>query len=133
MTDNRVYTTYQPLAPIISPNQTTTATQTGSANKATTGSSFDQLLQQEITGVKFSQHALQRLTSRKIQLDSTQLNKLSQAVEKAAQKGAKESLVLLNDNLAFVVSVKNKTVITAMDGANIKDNVFTNIDSAVII
>ncbi|MBP2662588.1 MAG: flagellar operon protein [Firmicutes bacterium] len=133
MADNRIYTTYQPLAPIISPNQSTTATQTGSANKATTDSNFNQLLQQEITGVKFSQHALQRLNSRKIQLDSTQLNKLSQAVEKAAQKGAKESLVLMNDNLAFVVSVKNKTVITAMDGANIKDNVFTNIDSAVII
>jgi len=122
------------MAPIISPAQSsTTAKANSTTNNTTTGSSFNQLLQQEITGIKFSQHALQRLDSRKIQLDSTQLNKLSQAVEKAAQKGAKESLILMNDSLAFVVSVKNKTVITAMDGANIKDNVFTNIDSAVII
>lgn len=131
MTDNRIYTTYQPLAPVISPNQSTTAT--GSANKATTVSNFNQVLQQEIAGVKFSQHAMQRLHSRNIHLDSSQLGKLGQAVEKAAQKGAKESLILMNDSLAFVVSVKNKTVITAMDGATIKDNVFTNIDSAVII
>lgn len=123
------------MAPIISPANNSSPVRANSAttNKSTTGSNFNQLLEQEITGVKFSQHALQRLNSRKIQLDSTQLSKLSQAVEKAAQKGAKESLILMNDNLAFVVSVKNKTVITAMDGANIKDNVFTNIDSAVIV
>lgn len=131
MADNRIYNTYQPLPPIVSPTQT--ATKANSVGKTTTGSSFTQLLQQELSGVKFSQHALQRLTSRNINLDSTALQKLGQAVEKAAQKGAKESLILMNDNLAFVVSVKNKTVITAMDGASIKDNVFTNIDSAVII
>jgi flagellar operon protein len=131
MSDNRIYHTYPPIAPI---PQTKPAAQTNSStNKPATGSSFNQLLEQEISGVKFSQHAMQRLTSRQIQLDTNQLAKLGQAVEKAAQKGAKESLILMNDNLAFVVSVKNKTVITAMDGASIKDNVFTNIDSAVII
>ncbi|CQR71488.1 hypothetical protein SOV_18410 [Sporomusa ovata DSM 2662] len=134
MPDNRIYNSYQPLPTLSSPGQASTTTKANPVtNKINNGSNFNQLLQQEITGVKFSQHALQRLNSRKIQLDSTQLSKLSQAVEKAAQKGAKESLVLMNDNLAFVVSVKNKTVITAMDGANIKDNVFTNIDSAVIV
>lgn len=134
MPDNRIYNSYQPLPKLSSSGQVSTTTKANSATNTTTnGSNFNQLLQQEITGVKFSQHALQRLNSRKIQLDSNQLNKLSQAVEKAAQKGAKESLILMNDNLAFVVSVKNKTVITAMDGANIKDNVFTNIDSAVIV
>ncbi|MBP2635816.1 MAG: flagellar operon protein [Firmicutes bacterium] len=133
MADNRIYNTYQPIGPILSPTQSTTATKTDSGAKTANGSSFTQLLQQEISGVKFSQHALQRLNSRKIQLDSTQLDKLGQAVEKAAEKGAKESLILMNDSLAFVVSVKNKTVITAMDGAAIKDSVFTNIDSAVII
>ncbi|WP_094607603.1 hypothetical protein SPSIL_023090 [Sporomusa silvacetica DSM 10669] len=134
MPDNHIYNSYQPLPTLSSSGQASTTTKANSVtNKTTNGSNFNQLLQQEITGVKFSQHALQRLDSRKIQLDSTQLSKLSQAVEKAAQKGAKESLILMNDNLAFVVSVKNKTVITAMDGANIKDNVFTNIDSAVIV
>ena len=57
---------------------------------------------------------------------------LKDAVNKAEAKGAKESLILM-DQLALVVSVKNRTVITAVDGASLKDNVFTNIDSAVIV
>lgn len=95
---------------------------------------FQQVLVQELTGVKFSQHALQRLQTRNIQLGQADLLKLNDAVEKAEQKGAKESLILMSQNdLALVVSVKNKTVITAMSGENIKDNVFTNIDSAIIV
>lgn len=133
MTDNRIYNPYQPLSPAAPPSKPAASPGGISPNKTNPGPSFNQLLEQEIAGVKFSQHALQRLQSRKIQLDGSQLSKLSQAVDKAAQKGARESLILMNDNLAFVVSVKNKTVITAIDGASIKDNVFTNIDSAVII
>jgi flagellar operon protein len=56
---------------------------------------------------------------------------LQRAVSRAEEKGAKDSLVLLRD-LAFIVSVKNRTVVTAVDGEHIKENVFTNIDSAVI-
>ncbi|WP_425060863.1 hypothetical protein SCACP_16170 [Sporomusa carbonis] len=133
MADNRIYHPYQPLSPVNAPAQSTGSQPGAATGKQAFGPSFEQLLQQEIAGVKFSQHALQRLNSRQIKLDSNQLNQLSQAVNKAAQKGAKESLILMNNNLAFVVSVKNKTVITAMDGASIKDNVFTNIDSAVIV
>ena len=133
MSDNRIYNPYQPLSPALSPSNPAASPGGLNPNKINTGPSFNQILEQEIAGVKFSQHALQRLNSRKIQLDGTQLSKLNQAVDKAAQKGAKESLILMSDNLAFVVSVKNKTVITAIDGASIKDNVFTNIDSAVII
>jgi flagellar operon protein len=66
-------------------------------------------------------------------LDNQQITQLGAAVDKAAQKGARESLVLMNRDLALVVSVTNRTVITAMDGNSIRDNVFTNIDSAVII
>lgn len=98
------------------------------------GKSFEQILQQEITqteGIKFSRHALDRLNARSIQVDQKCLIRLNEAVEKAQAKGSRESLVLLDD-LAFVVSIKNKTVITAVDGENRKDNVFTNIDSAVI-
>lgn len=131
MPDNRIYQSFSPISPV--PSSTRTATSSATNKPTVTGASFNQLLEQEINGVKFSQHALQRLSTRKIQLDSNQLSKLSQAVDKAAQKGAKESLILMNNNLALVVSIKNKTVITAMDGASIKDNVFTNIDSAVII
>ncbi|WP_371371255.1 TIGR02530 family flagellar biosynthesis protein [Sporomusa aerivorans] len=132
MTDNRIYHPYQPIG-TVTPQVKPYASQSSAANKAVAGTAFNQVLEQEINGVKFSQHALQRLRTREIELDSNQLAQLGQAVEKAAQKGAKEALVLLNDSLAFVVSVKNRTVITAMDGASIKDNVFTNIDSAVIV
>lgn len=96
--------------------------------------SFTQVLTQELNGVQFSQHALQRLQERNLKLGQAELIKLNHAMERAAQKGAKESVVFMNNNkLALVVSVKNKTVITAMDSASIKDNIFTNIDSAVMI
>jgi flagellar operon protein len=60
------------------------------------------------------------------------MKQLQEAVNRARAKGARESLVLMGE-LALVVSVKNNTVITAVDGANMRENVFTNIDSAVII
>ena len=132
MSDNRIYQPYQPLTPIV-PVSSSQKPARAAANQPATGTSFNQILDQEIAGVTFSKHALQRLSSRKIQLDGSQLNQLSQAIDKAAQKGAKESLIIMDNNLAFVVSVKNKTVITAVDGASGTGNVFTNIDSAVII
>lgn len=93
---------------------------------------FNQVLQQQIEKVKFSQHAMARLKVRNINLTPEQIDKINMAVDKAAAKGSKDALILM-DNLAMVVSVKNRTIITAVDGGNIKDNVFTNIDSAVII
>ncbi|QJW48130.1 flagellar protein [bacterium BFN5] len=129
MSNNRIYF-QQPIN--IPVNKNGIGVSTNSVSRTLDNqSSFQDVLQQEL-GVKFSQHALQRLQSRDIKMGPAELNKLNNAVEKAAQKGAKESLILMND-LALVVSVKNKTVITAMDGASMKDNVFTNIDSAVII
>ena len=82
--------------------------------------------------IKFSRHALQRLQTRNITLTAGEVHRLQDAVERAASKGARDSLVLL-DELAFVVSIKNRTVITAMDGESMKEHVFTNIDSAVIV
>jgi len=82
--------------------------------------------------IKFSSHARQRLEVRNIRLTGDDLAKISSAVDRAAQKGSRDSLIMMN-NLAFVVSVKNKTVITAMDNASMKEHVFTNIDSAVIV
>ncbi len=82
--------------------------------------------------LKFSKHAQARLESRKINLNEQEINKLESAVTKARNKGAKESLVLINQN-AYIVSVKNNTVITAMDQQSMKDDVVTNIDSAIVM
>ncbi|MBX3095449.1 MAG: flagellar protein [Fimbriimonadaceae bacterium] len=82
--------------------------------------------------LKVSGHAQTRLASRDIQLDSGQWERVLDGVDRAATKGARESLVLIDD-VALLVSVKNRTVITAVDQANLKENVFTNIDSAVIV
>ena len=128
MADNKVFFQAQPLIPVSNRN---TLNPLKNQTKITTNS-FDTILQQKINEVKFSQHAQERLSSRNIKFSATDLKKLDNAVERIAQKGAKESLIMLND-VALVVSVKNKTVITAMDGASAKDNIFTNIDSAMII
>lgn len=96
------------------------------------GSTFQEILDKSIGKLQFSKHALERLDKRRLKLSSEDLARLEGAVAKAAAKGAKESLVVLGD-VAYVVSIKNNIVITALDGPNMKDNVFTNIDSAVIL
>ncbi len=83
-------------------------------------------------GVRFSQHAQDRLKARNISFSNDQLQQLEGAVNSVAQKGGKDSLVMMGD-AALVVSVKNRTVVTAMDRSQMKGNVFTNIDSAVVI
>ncbi len=93
--------------------------------------SFDAILQKELQEVRFSKHAQDRLNERNIRLDQKDLADLQHAIALAEKKGANDSLVLLRD-VAFIVSVKNKTVVTAVDGETMKENVFTNIDSAVI-
>ncbi len=92
---------------------------------------FENVLQDELRGLKFSRHAQERLDARQIRLNDTDMVSLQRAVSRAEEKGAKDSLVLLRD-LAFIVSVKNRIVVTAVDGEHLKENVFTNIDSAVI-
>jgi len=95
--------------------------------------SFDQLLQNKIEqgGVKFSKHATDRMQSRGINFSSNQMQRLESAVSQVNAKGGRESLVMLADT-ALVVSVKNDTVVTVVDREQLKNNVFTNIDSAVI-
>jgi flagellar operon protein len=82
--------------------------------------------------LKFSAHALQRLESRNIKLSTDDVARMNVMADKAAAKGAKQSLFMMND-VAMVVSIKNRTVITAVDADSMKENVFTNIDSAAII
>ncbi|MBO4901643.1 MAG: flagellar protein [Lachnospiraceae bacterium] len=101
-----------------------------------TGRTFSEIFRQKqtdniVTPVRFSKHATVRLDDRKIELSSEQLNRLNEGTQKANAKGINESLVLV-DELAFIVNIKNNTVITAMDQNEAKENVFTNIDGAVI-
>ncbi|MED9902621.1 MAG: TIGR02530 family flagellar biosynthesis protein [Lachnospiraceae bacterium] len=101
--------------------------------------SFQDILdrkQADITGstekLKFSKHAANRLSDRNIELTNGQMERLSDGAKKAGEKGIQESLVIV-DGLAFIVNVKNRTVVTAMDSAQTTENVFTNIDGAVIM
>ena len=80
---------------------------------------------------KFSKHAANRLSERNIELTDKVMGRLSAGMQAAGQKGINESLVMV-DQLAFIVNVKNQTVITALDGSDSEGNVFTNIDGAVI-
>jgi flagellar operon protein len=84
------------------------------------------------TPLRFSAHAMQRLESRNIHLTPDDVQRMNVMADKAAAKGAKQSLFMMND-VAMVVSIKNRTVITAVDADSMKENVFTNIDSAAII
>jgi len=103
----------------------TTANAAGSADAAKDLSQLREPL-------KFSTHASQRLAERKITLDPATLQKVNDAINKADAKGVEDTLVLTKD-AALIVSVKNRTVITAMDRGSLTGNVFTNIDGAVIV
>lgn len=108
-------------------------TRKGGADQVS-GPSFATVLDSKLPaqGVKFSQHALDRLKARNITFSDSDLANLEGAVNSVASKGGRESLVMMGD-AALVVSVKNRTVVTAMDRSQLKGNVFTNIDSAIII
>ncbi len=85
----------------------------------------------ETPSLKFSAHAQGRLESRNIELSQEQMQRLENATQLVADKGARDALVMM-DNLGFIVNVPNRTVITAVDSESMQDKVFTNIDSAVI-
>ena len=93
--------------------------------------SFRDVFEQEIGKLKFSAHAQNRLQSRDIALSQEDMGRIESAVAKAEAKGSQESLILLRD-MAFIVHIGNKTVITAMQNDGAEQNVFTNIDSAVM-
>ncbi|WP_055108459.1 TIGR02530 family flagellar biosynthesis protein [Paenibacillus ihumii] len=96
----------------------------------TQDATFEAMLQDRL--LHFSNHAVKRLEQRGIQLKPEQLHQIESAIDHAAAKGAKDSLILMQD-MALIVNVHNRTVVTAMDGNSMKNNVFTQIDSAVII
>ena len=88
---------------------------------------FDSIFQTELDKLKFSSHASKRLESRNIQLSETDLDRLKTAVNKAEAKGAKNSLVIMEDT-AFIINIPNKTVVTALPMEKDGENIFTNID-----
>src|SRR5579859_6819555 len=98
------------------------------------GPSFADVLARRTAGAeppKFSRHALQRLEQRGVDLGGPTMQRLSEGMARDAGKGARDSVVFV-DNTAFVVSVANNTVITAVGTEHMREHVFTNIDSAVI-
>lgn len=97
--------------------------------------SFKEVMKKKLnenSRVEFSKHARNRMISRDIQVSGNEIRKLNKGVKKAEDKGARDSLIMVN-KVAYIVSVENKTVITAIDDKNVKENVFTNIDSAVFM
>lgn len=96
---------------------------------------FRQLLDETLRttgGVKFSAHAVRRLESRGISLDQTDVTAIESAVDRAAAKGGRDSLMLAAD-YAMVVNIPSRTVVTAFDQEQLRENVVTNIDSAVFV
>lgn len=82
--------------------------------------------------IVFSKHALNRIENRNVKISNLELEKLKYAMDKADDKGVNEALIIVGDK-AFIASIKNKTIITTLNKESIKDNVFTNIDGAVIV
>ena len=95
------------------------------------GEIWKQKTEEVSSELRFSKHAANRLADRNLTLSDEQLNRLTEGTRKAGEKGIKESLVMV-DQLAFIVNVPNHTVITAMDQTQASENIFTNIDGAVI-
>ncbi len=93
---------------------------------------FEEVLHSKKTELKFSKHADARLNERNIFLSEEQLKRLNEGVLKAGAKGIDESLMIM-DGLAFIVNIKNNTVVTAIDSTVSEEKVFTNIDGAVIV
>ena len=101
-------------------------------NKTSDGLSFKDVLLEKTGELKFSKHADERLSERNITLTKENLERLENGVKKAGTKGINQSLMLMDD-LAFIVNIKNNTVVTAIDSKSNKENIFTNIDGAVIV
>lgn len=92
--------------------------------------SFKEVLK-NADSLRFSGHAMERLESRSIYMDENDMMRLQEAVDRAEQKGSRDSLVLDGEQ-AFLVNIPNKTVVTAVDITELRERVFTNIDSTVL-
>ncbi len=103
--------------------------------EAADGRTFKEMFSAELASardIQFSKHAHERMFSRGIEMSESDLNGLADAIDKAQNKGSKETLVL-SDTAGYVVSIKSRTVVTVFDRQNLSDGVVTSIDSAVIL
>jgi flagellar operon protein len=82
--------------------------------------------------LKFSNHAVERMSQRGMTFSPEQMTKIENAARKASEKGSKETLIFADDS-ALIVSLKTNTIVTVMDKNALKENVFTNIDSTVMV
>lgn len=114
------------------------AEKSGSHTQPGSGAAFRQILaekqqpSQQAQTVAFSKHAMARAEERGIQVDDTLVHQLSDSVEKAKAKGAR-NILALDDTRAFIINVPNLRVITAISQEELRENIFTNIDGAVIL
>ncbi|QAT50686.1 flagellar operon protein [Caproiciproducens sp. NJN-50] len=102
--------------------------ETGAAGK----NSFSEVLKNVQGGLTFSKHALQRMDARQIEVSPELMEKMNGAAAKAKEKGVRDALMMSGDT-AFIVNVPSSTVVTMMSGGEMKENIFTNIDGAVIL
>ncbi|NBX69366.1 MAG: hypothetical protein EBR01_10440 [Proteobacteria bacterium] len=101
-------------------------------NKPGEATEFEQLLRQESKTFSLSQHAETRIKSREIPWDSHLEKRISKGIDQAESKGSREALILADD-VAVIANVKSRTVVTAMERSQMKEKIFTNIDSAVLV
>lgn len=104
-------------------------------NKNNAKKSFNEVLdsiEKKNSEIKFSKHATKRLNNRNIDVSKEDIKKLEDAFSKAEKGGVKDALILI-DNKAFIANINSKTIVTTVERGSLKQNVFTNIDGAVII
>lgn len=110
----------------------------GSASRKCGNSGFSdalrQAMEQEQAGhpVEFSKHAAARAEERGIEMTPALMDKLTDSVERAQAKGAR-NILAIDQSLAFIINVPNNRVVTLMRQDEMKENVFTNIDGAVLL
>lgn len=106
-----------------------------STGKSKNNVGFKDILKKEINekvGFNISGHAAERLRSRSVSLNEQDMKTINEGINRAEQKGCKNSVILYKD-LALITSIKNRTVITAVDKNSSKDNIFTNVDSVILL
>ena len=116
---------------ILSPNHTP---ETINKNASDCNLSFREVLEQtaKANDLSFSKHAADRVVQRDIQISEESLERLNEGVQIAKEKGLEDALIIM-DGSAFIVSAKNSKVITALNSAELKGKVFTNINGTVIL
>ena len=108
----------------------------GPSGRPVAGEDFRSVLNERMaqspSRVRFSKHATQRLEQRRLHLSEADLRSLERATDKAAAKGSREALMMMG-GLHLIVSVRDRTVVTAMPAERAGDVVYTNIDSAILV